>query len=322
MRINTAFKVDQFTDGRNLHSECKGCGERHAIPYLSAPDRFYGRKKAYKLMRCPSCSLVWIDNPPKPDEMSEHYGSDYDRWVAAAGDSSERWRGRVDTIAKYRSGGRLLDLGCSSGGFLKAMKSPRWELYGIEISEDVASRAGCETGAKMFVGDICDAPYVPASFDVIVCFHVFEHLYEPQAVLKKVSEWLKPGGIFYVMLPNIDSAGARVFRSYWYALELPRHLYHFSPKSLSRMTRSVGLEEVSMVTGREVFLEKSVHYIVDDLLERVGISRVPLARWKEPSVPFKVLRKMRRLTVDHVLTAAIGLVGDGESIHAVFRKSK
>jgi hypothetical protein len=86
------------------------------------------------------------------------------------------------------------------------------------------------------------------------------------------------------------------------------------------LAQSVGLEEVSIITGREVFLEKSVHYIVDDLLEKVGISRQPLSRSKQPGLPWKVLRKMRRLTVDLVLTAVIGLAGDGESIHAVFRK--
>ena len=140
------------------------------------------------------------------------------------------------------------------------MKSPSWKLYGIEMSDEVASRAESATGGQVFVGDILDAPYAPNSFDVITCFHVFEHLYDPRAVLQKAAEWLKPGGIFYAMMPNIDSAGGRIFGSYWYALELPRHLFHFSPKSLGNMANSLGLEQVSLVTDREVFIEKSVHY--------------------------------------------------------------
>ena len=109
---------------------------------------------------------------------------------------------------------------------------PKWELFGIEMSPDVARRAEKRTGAKIFVGDILDAPFPQGYFDVITCFHVFEHMYQPKEILEKVSYWLKPGGIFYMMVPNIHSAGGRTFKSYWYALELPRHLFHWSPKAL------------------------------------------------------------------------------------------
>ena len=299
---------------------CPSCGKSEAENSLRAPDRFHGRTQEYQLLRCPACSLVWLDDPPTPAEMGEHYGVDYDRSVAAAGDSPDRWLGRVEAIAKHKSGGSLLDLGCSSGGFLRAVKSPSWKLYGIEMSDVVAKKAEAATGAQIFVGDILDAPYAPATFDVITCFHVFEHIYEPQAVLQKVAEWLKPGGIFYLMVPNIDSAGARIFGSYWYALELPRHLFHFSPRSLGKLANSAGLESLSVTTHREVFVENSVRYLCDEMLRRVGNPRVPLARVKMPGVPFRIVRKAFRLTVLPVLNGLAAFAGDGESIHGIFRK--
>ena len=61
------------------------------------------------------------------------------------------------------------------------------------------------------MGDILEAPFPPESFDVITCFDVLEHLYEPRQVMTQGGKWLKPGGIFYVLVPNIDSAEARVF---------------------------------------------------------------------------------------------------------------
>src|SRR5579863_850229 len=280
---------------------CLVCGTEDTEPLLTAPDRFHGASIVYRLVRCTSCSLVWLENPPKPARMGEHYGPDYDRAVAAAGDSPERWRGRVKEIAQYKSGGSLLDLGCSSGAFLEAMKSPSWKLYGIEMSDEVASRAESATGGQVFVGDILDAPFAPGSFDVITCFHVFEHLYDPPAVLRKAAEWLKPGGIFFAMMPNIDSAGARIFQSYWYAMELPRHLFHFSPKSLGNLAHSLELEQVSLVTHREVFIEKSVSYLIDEMFRRAGYPRAPLAKAKAPGIPFRVVRKAFRLTVLPVL---------------------
>lgn len=298
----------------------KACRDHRSTPFLSAPDRFHGRQQVYRLLRCPNCDLVWLDDPPSPQQMGEHYGPDYDRSVAAAGDSPDRWKDRVRTIGQFKSGGSLLDLGCSSGGFLQAMASPSWNLYGIEMSESVARRAEAASGAQVFVGDILDASFAPASFDLITCFHVFEHLYEPQAVLSKVAEWLKPGGIFYVMVPNIDSAGAHIFRSYWYALELPRHLFHFSPVSLRHVTHAVGLETLSLTTNRELFLEKSVRYYVDDLFRRAGRPRVPLAKSKAPGLPFRAIRKVFRLTALPLISGVAAFAGNGESIHGIFRR--
>lgn len=201
------------------------------------------------------------------------------------------------------------------------MKSPAWKLYGVEMSGEVAKRAVESTGAHIFVGDVLDAPFASGSFDVITCFHVFEHMYEPRAVLEKVADWLKPGGLFYTMVPNIDSAGAKIFQSYWYALELPRHLFHFSPVSLGKICGSVGLEAVSVTTHREVFIERSVRYIADHILEQVGITRAPMAQDKMPGIPFRVVRKAFRLTVLPVLNGIASLAGDGESIHAIFKKA-
>src|SRR6202049_2802994 len=301
---------------------CLVCGHEATESVLQAPDRFHGATEIYRLVRCSSCSLVWLDNAPRPEDMWQHYGQDYDRKIAAAGESSPgRWRDRRETLSLYKQGGAILDLGCSSGSFLETLKGGNWDLYGVEMSTESASRALARCGAKVFVGDILDAPVKPASFDAITCFHVFEHLYHPKEVLTKVSEWLKPGGIFYALMPNIDSAGMRAFKSYWYALELPRHLYHFSPKSLSRLAASVGLEEVSLTAQREVFIEYSAHYMVDELLKKIGITRPPLSKYKDASFPRKVVRKMYRLTLQPVLTGLVALAGDGESIHAVFRKS-
>ncbi len=298
---------------------CVACGEP-GDPCLSARDRFHGRERVYQLMRCSSCELVWLKDPPPPEQMGEHYGPDYDRSVAAAGDSPERWTKRIRAIAQFKNGGSLLDLGCSSGGFLQAIAGPSWKLYGIEMSEPVARRAETASGAQVFVGDILDASFAPGSFDVITCFHVFEHLYEPQTVLRKVADWLKPGGFFYVNVPNIDSAGARIFRSYWYALELPRHLFHFSPVSLGSVARAVGLEAVSLTTERELFFEKSVRYYVDEVFRRTGRPRIPLAKSGVPGLPFRAARKLFRLTVLPLITGIASFVGDGESIHGVFRK--
>jgi hypothetical protein len=203
---------------------------------------------------------------------------------------------------------------------LEFLKGEPWKLYGIEMYADCAKRAEANSGAQVFVGDILKAPFPPESFDVITCFDVLEHLYEPRQVMAKVMEWLRPGGIFYVSVPNIDSAAARIFKSYWYGLELPRHLFHYSPASLRYLAKSVGLQEISLVTGRYALVGVSIRYFCDDLFRALGISRTSMAYLDAPSFPWRVARKLVRLTVLPFLLALAPLAGEGEYMDAVFGK--
>jgi 2-polyprenyl-3-methyl-5-hydroxy-6-metoxy-1,4-benzoquinol methylase len=300
---------------------CPLCGQTGAQEWLSAPDRLHGRQQNYSLARCSACSVVWLSHPPQAEEMHHHYTDAYHKLISAAGETSPwRWQSRKAELAEFKQSGALLDLGCSSGSFLESLPGDSWKLYGIEMSSDCAKRAEARSGAKVFVGDILEAPFPPESFDVITCFDVLEHLYEPRRVMAKITEWLKPGGIFYVFVPNIDSAEARVFRSHWCGLELPRHLFHYSPASLRYLAKSVGLEEVSLVTSRNPAVGNSLRYFFDDLFRAVGISRTPLAYLGAASLPWKVARRVVRMTVLRFLLALAPLAGGGEAIHGSFRK--
>ncbi|HVT96417.1 MAG TPA: class I SAM-dependent methyltransferase [Acidobacteriaceae bacterium] len=301
---------------------CPVCAKPDPVRWMVAPDRYHGRTKEYQLLRCTSCSMVWLDDPPSKAEMWMHYGPDYDRTISEAAKKPEHWFERRKEVLRLKpEGGAILDLGCASGGFLSAMKGPSWKLFGIEMSEEAASEARNRCGAEVFVGDILDAPFPAQSFDVITCFNVFEHVYEPREVLVRVAKWLKPGGVFYTLMPNIDSAGRRVFGSYWYPLELPRHLYHFSPATLRKVAKSAGLREVSLETRRELFIESSTRFIVDDVLKKFGISRPPLCKLNDDvSLPFRVLRKIYRLTLMQLFTLAASLAGPGETMAAVLAK--
>ena len=301
---------------------CPVCGHAGAREWLRAPDRLHGRQEKYTLLRCPACSLVWLSKPPKPAEMHRHYTDAYDRLISAAGENSpRRWRDRNAALVLHKQSGALLDLGCSSGAFLQSLCGKGWDLSGIEMSAESAKQAQVRTGAKVFGGDILDAQFASESFDVITCFDVFEHLYEPRRVMAKVTEWLKPGGIFYVLVPNVDSAEGRVFGSYWHGLELPRHLFHYSPASLKFLAESAGLRQVSLETRRNPAVGTSLRYVWDDVFRAVGIRRTPEAHRGEASLPWKVGRKLARVTILRALLALAPLAGGGESIHAIFQKS-
>jgi 2-polyprenyl-3-methyl-5-hydroxy-6-metoxy-1,4-benzoquinol methylase len=301
---------------------CPVCGHAGASKWLSGPDRLHGRREQYTLVRCAICSVVWLIHPPRPEEMHLHYTEAYDRLISAGGNSPMRWEFRRKAIAEIKQQGALLDLGCSSGAFLEYMRGESWKLFGVEMSARTAKVAEAKSGAQVFVGNILDATFAKETFDVITCFDVLEHLYEPKKVMARVAEWLKPGGIFYVLVPNVDSAEGRVFGSYWHGLELPRHLFHYSPKSLKFLAESVGLDDVSLETHRNPAVGTSLRYIWDDVFRTVGIRQTPVAHRGEASLPWRAARKVVRLTVLRALLAMAPLLGGGESIHAIFRKKE
>jgi len=308
--------------GGDVALACPICGGDRIQKKLEAPDRFHWRKEVHCLVRCTSCAAVWLASPPKPEEMGQHYTADYHNGITKAGEGSavDRWRDQVTLISKHKTGGRLLDIGCSSGGFLSTMKGSAWRLYGVEMEESTAQRARSNSGAEVFVGDAEAAPFVPGSFDVITAFDVLEHVHSPRHFLIKVREWLKPGGIFYAMMPNIESWEARLFGSYWYGLELPRHLTLFSPNSLDRLMNSIGFEKVVLKTPPISYVERSLGYLFSSMLEKIGVTPIPQSKPVQHSVPFRAIRKGVRLTVFQPLAYAGSLAGLGPSLEVMFRK--
>jgi SAM-dependent methyltransferase len=302
---------------------CPICGKERGKPWAKAPDRFHGRNELYELLKCPTCSIVWLQDPPQPAQMPYHYGLDYHQLISSSGERAldKKWRTPKERVLKMARIGAILDLGCSSGSFLQSLKGGNLALYGIEISSEEAQRAVTNSGANVFVGEILDADFPPESFDIVTCFHFLEHVYKPREVLQKVRKWLKPGGVFYLLIPNIDALEMSIFRGYWYGLELPRHLYHFSPKSLRRLFELEDFEELFLHQQPDCYVEKSARYVMDDVLHKLGIARIPLAAdYRIAGLLWRLFRKAYRLGILWPFRKMAAAAGHGAGLEAAFRK--
>ena len=136
----------------------------------------------------------------------------------------------------------------------------------------------------------------------------------------KVREWLRPGGIYCLNLPNINSWEARLFGSYWYGLEMPRHLTHFSPTSLSNVMESPGFEQDVLVTPAVTYVERSANYMTSALWSKLGFRAVSQAEAKQDSLAWKAIRRCLRIAVVEPFGRLAGWSCAGGSILAVFRK--
>jgi 2-polyprenyl-3-methyl-5-hydroxy-6-metoxy-1,4-benzoquinol methylase len=146
-------------------------------------------------------------------------------------------------------GGRLLDVGCGSGGFLLTMSKLGWEVQGVEPDTISASFAR-KAGLNVYGGTVESLPLEPSSFHAITLNHVIEHLPNPVETLKRLGVALRPGGWLVSISPNPSSLLSRWFQMAWRGLEPPRHFVLPSPRALMKIAERAGLEPVVWTTAR------------------------------------------------------------------------
>jgi len=108
--------------------------------------------------------------------------------------------------------------------------------------------------------------------------------------------------------------------TFWYGLELPRHLSHFSPRSLRFVMGALGFEEVQVQTSPVSYLEHSAGYLYSAVVERLGFSARPQSQNRSQGVARRAVRKAMRLTVVEPFCRLASSFGAGASMLAIFRK--
>ena len=129
--------------------------------------------------------------------------------------------------------GLALEVGAGTGWMLRALRERGWRALGNERSLEAALAARAAAGVPIFVGDLGAVRPAPA-LDLVIMFHVLEHLADPLAELRAVARRLRSGGVLVLGLPNIASWQARLAGRHWMHLDVPRHLCHFTPDSIER----------------------------------------------------------------------------------------
>jgi SAM-dependent methyltransferase len=292
-------EVDALDNLRRRGIELTPCplcgGSRTEMLYAGCWDRLLGTPGRFDVVRCTDCGLARTNPRPTREAIGVHYPDSY---AFFGGDGLEhgkaygtfrdvaRWPyrtrfGSESPVVAPRGGNRLLDIGSATGQYLAEMVEAGWEPWGIEPNRDAARRTIERLGIpeeRVFVGSAEDADFPDASFDLVTMSHVLEHLHDPLDVLRKVQRWLRPGGVVRIWLPNFGSAERRVFGRLWLGLDVPRHLTHFTPKTLGLMLERTGFEvERSVPQWQGNMLTGSVAYLVDALLRRRRPYREPRA---------------------------------------------
>jgi len=215
-------------------------------------------KENFTILHCPKCTFRFTTPVPIQSEIGRYYK--FTEYISHT-DVKEGWMNhlyhkvRTKTLAQKTKWvqslftghkGHLLDIGAGTGAFVNAMKEKEWKVTGLE--PDAATREKAYQNYKIELQAIDTIYNLPETeFEVISMWHVLEHVHELKPYLTQCFKSLKQNGRLIIAVPNYTSFDASYYKKYWAAYDLPRHLYHFSPKSMAILMESMGFEIVQII---------------------------------------------------------------------------
>jgi len=231
-------------------AECPVCGGKEQESFLE--------RMGIRTVRCPACSHVYANPCLKREEAIKVYSDDrtafsiYTEPVQQDLDRKKYQYG-VDLIDTFDPPARerILDIGCGAGVFLQVAAASGWRsCVGVDANAAYEETYRDTAGIQYLFGtfETMDPEKLGGDYDAVTMWNVLEHIYDPVPFLQSVGDILKPGGLLFVMVPNVKSLATRLIRTL-----APRfnwkHLHYFSPASLTRVVESAGLELVHQETA-------------------------------------------------------------------------
>lgn len=232
---------------------CPLCEKERFEQAYFARDWHYGIPGEYRIVRCSECSLIFLNPMHSDEELSAMYPADY--YAYQDNFSRSRWKEVVKTLLWFRIGtkdpqfaapGRMLDLGCGSGWFMREMRDKGWDVYGVEINSSASELGRKKAALNIFAGTLQQAGFPSDFFDYVRANHSFEHIACPGKTLDEIHRVLKPGGRLLIGVPNAAGLNARIFRQYWWYLGAPVHPFTYSVGTLSRLLRKHHFEHLKV----------------------------------------------------------------------------
>lgn len=206
--------------------------------------------EATRVVRC-ACGLVFVTPQPARALIEQAYDAEYYApWEGQARCRARIWQRRIERVeALVSPPGRLLDVGCGTGDFLRVARPRGWDVSGTEISPYATKAAGAEE-LPVIEGEVWEAGFPSEAFDVVTCWHVIEHVASPRRVVEEIHRVLRPGGWLVLATPNLED---HIFRVAYVLARRRRpplfepderelHLFHFTPRTLRTLVASAHFE--------------------------------------------------------------------------------
>jgi len=200
---------------------------------------------------------------PVPNNLAGYYKSE--NYISHT-DSKKSFLDKVYQVVKNRtlkrklklinsfkaSSKNILDVGAGTGDFLKVCKHNSWKVFGTEPNLDarnIAAKKGI-----ILQENLSEVKNI--QFDVITLWHVLEHVEDLSAYISTLNTLLSKEGKLLIAVPNFKSEDAKYYKEFWAAFDVPRHLWHFSQKSISKLFLSE-----NMIVEKTIPMKFDAYYV-------------------------------------------------------------
>jgi 2-polyprenyl-3-methyl-5-hydroxy-6-metoxy-1,4-benzoquinol methylase len=234
---------------------CLICGSKEFGPFLVCKD-YTVSKEDFRIQSCNSCGFKFTSPRPQDSDLGRYYKSE--EYVS----HSDTKKGLVNrlyhlvrnyTLVKklqlvMRHAGKqgvILDYGCGTGAFIGLCKKNKWSTFGIEPDEQARKMALQQNeiqahpdieGAKSALGS--------TRLNVMTMWHVLEHVSDVHGLFDFINEYMAAKGTLIIAVPNCSSHDAKFYKEHWAAYDVPRHLWHFTPKDMTALVQSKGFKHL------------------------------------------------------------------------------
>jgi 2-polyprenyl-3-methyl-5-hydroxy-6-metoxy-1,4-benzoquinol methylase len=248
------------------------------------------RYDGWEIAHCDACGLG-VAQPLLTDaELRDLYTEEYfdGRFNPAqnyleTGDDRQLWEATLNWIESRTRVGRLLDVGCGCGFFLRAAAERGWSVAGFDASQWAATHVRQTFGIDVRTGQLDTAGIPEGSYDVVTLWSTLEHVPDPWATLERVATFLRPGGMLCIGVPNYRGWGALLHGAKESNFKR-EHLYYFTLSTLQRSLERAGFtqsERMVIYGGEQHSLPRSV---AQYLLRRFGWSNQLMLAAKRPEL--------------------------------------
>lgn len=233
-----------------IYDCCVCCGGAVISKVFACKD-YTVSKEYFEIWECRTCTFRFTQNAPDKVAIGKYYKSE--EYIS----HSDTKKGFVNFLYHYirnftlatklnlikrvteRNKGTLLDFGAGTGAFVFKMQQAGWKVTGLEPDE--TARANALKNYQLQLKELNTLFTLPDNaFDAVTLWHVLEHVHDLSEYLEKFYKILKPAGRLIIAVPNYTSSDADYYKQYWAAYDVPRHLYHFSPKSMKVLLAKKG----------------------------------------------------------------------------------
>ncbi len=244
---------------------CKICGNIHNNRIHLAKERLLNLRDEFQYLECANCYCLQIIQTP--DNLSKYYPAEYYSYREPKFGLSlnplvfflkksllRHYLHKFDPVGAFLSlflphpfhwmkpglldfNSSILDIGCGSGRVILSMQRSGFKnLTGIDpfLEKDLQNT----DNLKILKRDLFE---MSGQFDFIMMHHAFEHMDHPDKVMAKIKELLKPNGKLLIRIPVANSYAWRKYRTHWFALDAPRHLFLHTTHSIHLLARQAGL---------------------------------------------------------------------------------